>query len=192
MTKDHGSKMLGLFKKALQDEEDWLQSTPPEKDREYERAIKSVRQLDEKWIQYLVVRQSLPDKDSPTVVTETEGHHDFVFRAHGNGQNLAAFELKGPIYVDDHKPGDKLSEDIAKDCKKLAKNKKLGKVPKYVVLLPYGDESEVREWLERSREKLPHVGPSGHPPPVRLKLNEIDKRGTRMLITLFEVRPGSG
>jgi len=186
MDEDYRARMLGLLSTALKNEEVWLHAEQ-QKRRRYAPSIKSIRQFEERWIQYLAVKQSLCDRELPTVETETVGRCDFVFHAGGLG-DVAAFELKGPFHVGAGEPTDTRFNDIAKDCRKLAENEKLGKVPRYAVLLPYGHKGEVNEWLNNLAAYLQNVARPGYTA-TDLQLNDLDDRGTTMMITLFEVNP---
>jgi len=187
MTEDYRARMLDLMSKALANEEAWLHVELLER-RKHLPSLKSVRQFEERWIQYLTVKQSLCDRESLTVETETEGRCDFVLRDYALGRILAVFEMKGPFHVGAGEPIDVRFADIAKDCRKLAENEKLGRVPRCVVLLPYGHKEEVNEWLDKLRGYLQDVDGSGYTVSP-LRLNDLGDRGTTMMITVFEVSP---
>jgi hypothetical protein len=147
--------------------------------------------FDEGWIQYLVAKQALRDAKPPRVETEVEGHLDFLLLARNGGDKLAAFELKGPFYVGKNQPGMEYSRKIAGDFRKLSKAESLGATPKYVILLPYGHEPDVKTWLQNtlapSVSDFLNTSGVAHALSRWIHLNQIDDRGTDMLIILLEV-----
>jgi hypothetical protein len=153
-------------------------------------AIKSIRLFDEKWIQYLVVKEALRDKNAPRVETEVEGPRDFVFRKLNGIETLAAFELKGPFGIQPGMPGPKYLREIMDDFKKLSHCESLAPVPKYVVLLPWGNKSDVESCLQRLVPQIDHYPVTAQGlrfSTSEIHLNRIDQKGQTMLITLFGV-----
>jgi hypothetical protein len=201
MAEDYGARMLDMLAQALSSEEKQLQEFRERNIRGPDYAdIRSVRMFDEKWIKYLVVKQALRDARPPRVETEVEGHQsrkpsrhrrDFLFLDCKGCDELAAFELTGPFYIGKNElgknePDEKSIEKIANDFRKLREAENLGATPRYVILLPYGREPDVKAWLQKIRVRDFLTG-DAHDLSQWIQLNQVDYRGTDMLITLLEV-----
>lgn len=137
MTEDSGALLVRLLGDQLQREEDELREVAENSTRPH-----SIQEYFEQWLQFLVFKTSLHQRDCPQVLIESH-KIDLCFQR--GGGTIAGFEFTRPFTVN---KGDSYLKKIVKDFEKQwFAAKQSPDTAQYVVLTPMHKGIEIEDWL---------------------------------------------
>jgi hypothetical protein len=189
-TVDFGATFLDVLGGALQDEERELKDIQRSNPHLW---MTSISFYEERWLQYIAVKRAIGmGPTCPRMWVENERVDVSFVDVHH--QEIATFELKGPLRIENCRLASQVRCAVAKDFdKQLARASMRQSIPHYVVLVVYGKPGESEQWIWNTFCPTLLDGQAAMRlewkiAPERIQLNRAD-RHTEMIVAAARVTP---